>query len=367
MQTAIPCVLMRGGTSRGLYFLARDLPDAPYRRDRILMAAMGSPDSRQIDGAGGGTSTSSKVAIVSPSADDDADVDYLFAQVGVDTPTVDTAPSCGNILAGVGPYAIEQGLVAAAPGRTTVRIRNVNTGTIIDATVETPDGEVTFDGDQEIDGVPGSGAPIRLSFRSPMGAKTGRLLPTGTAADRIGGVEVTCIDAAMPMVVIEASSLGLKGDEAPAALDADAALLERIEAIRREAGRRMGLGDVAGSVIPKVAIVSPPRRGGGLCARYFVPDRCHAAIAATGAITLAACAVVDGSVVSRVARGVRETSGRVTIEHPAGAMAVDLECGGSGRSPVISRASIVRTARPIFVGAVQVPRHLIADDTAQAA
>ena len=367
MQTAIPCVLMRGGTSRGLYFLERDLPYPTAVRDDILLAAMGSPDSRQIDGAGGGASTSSKVAIVSPSADDAADVDYLFAQVGVDTPTVDTAPSCGNILAGVGPYAIEQGLVEAQPGRTTVRIRNVNTGTIIDAVVRTPDGHVAYEGDQRIDGVPGTGAPIRLAFRSPMGAKTGRLLPTGRPVDRVLGVDVTCIDAAMPMVVIDADALGLAGDEAPAELDADTDLMDRIEAIRREAGRLMGLGDVAGSVIPKVAVVSRPRNGGSLCARYFVPDRCHAAIAATGAITLAACTVVEGSIANRLARRDVSAPGSVLVEHPAGAMAVDLEYAGLGPSPVINRATIVRTARPIFVGAVQVPEHVMREEAAEAA
>ncbi|HEY5622442.1 MAG TPA: PrpF domain-containing protein, partial [Gammaproteobacteria bacterium] len=252
-QREIPCVFMRGGTSRGPYFLPEDLPADAETRDRVLLAAMGSPDTRQIDGLGGATTPTSKVAIVGRSGQADCDVDYLFAQVYVEKGIVDTAPSCGNMLAGVGPFAIERGLVDADDGETRVRIFNVNTGSRIEALVQTPDGVVEYEGDQHIDGVPGTAAPIVLSFTNIVGSKCGALLPTGERREEIDGIEVTCCDVAMPMFMMRATDLGLAGYEIDE-ITADRVRAERIETIRREAGRRMGLGDVTDSVIPKVGL-----------------------------------------------------------------------------------------------------------------
>lgn len=360
MQTSIPCVMMRGGTSRGLYFLGSDLPADPVLRDRVLLAAMGSPDSRQIDGAGGATSVTSKVAIVSPSDHPSADVDYLFAQVGVENATVDTGPSCGNILSGVAPFAIEQGLLQATDGETTVRIRNVNTGALIEAVVRTPGGYVEYEGETAIDGVPGTASPIPLGFLEPMGSKTGALFPTGLCIDTIDGIDVTCVDGAMPMVVIAAAELGLSGYEMPAELDANAGLLDRLENIRCTAARLMGLGDVREGVVPKLALVAPARNGGTICSRYFVPARCHGSYAATGAITLASCVLAEGTVAARVAAMVARSSGTVVIEHPAGRIAIDLVVTGSGVGLHVARAFVTRTARPIFAGSVMISGSILA-------
>ena len=248
---------------------------------------MGSAEPSQIDGAGGGTSVSSKVAIVSPSAHPWAQVDYLFAQVGVRDAIVDTAPSCGNILAGVAPFAIESGYVPAQDGETVVRIHNVNTGALIEAIVQTPGRQVCYDGDTVIDGVPGSAAPIKLGFRNIAGAKTGRLLPTGKVRDTVEGIPVTCIDLAMPMVLVPAASLGKSGHETKDELDTDTEFLGRLESLRREAALLMGLGDVSNSVIPKIALLAKPQGSSGVSSRYFVPQNCHAAHAATGAICIA--------------------------------------------------------------------------------
>lgn len=257
----IPCVLMRGGTSRGPFFLEQDLPAEPAERDRVLLAAMGSPHLLQLDGLGGGNSLTSKVAIVSRSSRPDADVDYLFAQVAVERAHVDLGPNCGNMLSAVGPFAIEAGLVPALDGETPVRIHNRNTGALVEATVQTPGGIVAYDGATAIDGVAGTAAPIKLNFLEAIGSKTGALLPTGSARSEIDGVPVTLVDYATPMLLLRAADLGLAGDETPPELDADPALLARLEQLRREAGRRMGLGDVAGRVIPKVGVLAgAPRR-----------------------------------------------------------------------------------------------------------
>ena len=356
MQRQIPCTMMRGGTSRGLYFRAEDLPADEATRDRVLIAAMGSADPSQLDGAGGGTSLTSKVAIVSPSAHPWAHVDYLFAQVGVDDPVVDTGPSCGNILAGVAPFAIENGYVTAQQGETIVRIRNVNTGALIEATVQTPGGFVTYDGDTVIDGVPGSAAPIALCFRNIAGGKTGALLPTGNACDTVNGVPVTCIDLAMPMVLAPAAAFGKTGYESKAALDADGDFLARLEKVRREAARRMGLGDVTGSVLPKVALLAKPRNGSGVSSRYFVPDRCHAAHAATGAICVAGAALIEGSVAHAVCQRDATDPAAVRVEHPKGTIEITLDADKNENA--IAGAAVIRTARPIFMGSVLVPAAL---------
>lgn len=355
MQTAIPCILMRGGTSRGPYFNAADLPTDPAVRDRVLLAVMGSPDVRQIDGIGGATSLTSKVAIISPSDHPEADVDYLFAQVSLDRPFVDTSPTCGNILAGVGPFAIETGLVAAEDGRTKVRIRNVNTDSLIDAVVMTPDRQVRYTGDTAIDGVPRTAAPVELNFTNIVGGKTGALLPTGNVRDVIEGVELTCLDVAMPMVIIPATELGKSGHESKAELDADRGFLEQLEMIRQAAARRMGMGDVTDKVIPKVSLLAVPRHGGTISSRYFVPDSCHAAHAVSGAICVACCTALKGSAADGLAVLEDDPPTRCRVEHPSGSIEVALDLSRSTDRLEVHSAGTVRTARKLFAGHVFVP------------
>lgn len=363
MQRSIPCVMMRGGTSRGLYFRASDLPRDTATRDAVLLAAMGSADPAQIDGAGGATSVTSKVAIVSPSSHPWADVDYLFAQVGVEKAVVDTQPSCGNILAGVGPFAIEAGYVAAEAGETTVRIHNVNTGALIECTVQTPGRQITYDGATAIDGVPGTAAPVRLAFRDIAGSKTGRLLPTGNARDTVRAVQVTCVDLAMPMVLVAAESLGKSGYETKEALDADTEFLDRLEGIRRDAGRLMGLGDVSESVVPKIAILAEPQGGSGVSSRYFVPERCHAAHAATGAICIAGATQIPGTIANELSVGNAAEHATVRVEHPKGAIGIGVTARDAGQTIEVDSAFVVRTARPIFRGEILVSAQVWPEDT----
>ena len=347
-EKRIPCTLMRGGTSRGPFFLASHLPRDPAKRDALLISAMGAGHELQVDGIGGGNPLTSKVAIVGPASVSGADVDYLFAQVKVAERVVDTSPNCGNMLSAVGPFAIEAGLVCAHDGTTIVRIHNVNTGKIIEARVATPDGRVSYEGDTGIDGVPGSAAPAHLAFADAAGAKTGKLLPTGQATDRILGVEVTCIDAAMPLVIVRAGDLGKTGYESPAELDADAPFLARLEAIRIAAGERKGLKNVAQSVIPKPVLIAAPRNGGTIAARYFMPASCHKAFAITGAVGLSTACVTSGTVAAALA-GAIQLPRTVAIEHPSGRLEISLERQAGRSEPV---ASLVRTARRLFEGAV---------------
>ena len=364
-QRAIPCMFMRGGTSRGPFFLLEDLPADSEVRDRVLLAAMGSPDPRQIDGLGGATTVTSKVAMVSPSQRPGIDVDYHFAQVWLDKAIVDTAPSCGNMLAGVGPFAIERRLVIPDADETRVRIFDVNTGSRIEAIVQTPGGTVTYAGDQRIDGVPGTGAPVVLSFSNVVGSKCGALLPTGTVQEEIDGVPVSCVDVAMPMVMMRAGDLGISGYE-PNEITGNAVLMQRIEKIRLDAGRRMGLGDVAESVVPKVGILAPPRRGGVVYSCYLTPHHVHAAHAVTGAICVACCMSIPGSVASMAARPPTEGIPRnavdafatVRIEHPSGAIPVRLKTKGGGAELRVHHAAIILTVRKIMDGRVFVPVHL---------
>lgn len=351
-QTPIPCLLMRGGTSKGPYFNAADLPADIDARDRLLLSAMGSPDARQVDGLGGADSLTSKIAIVSKSARPGIDVDYLFAQVSPDLDVVDTSPSCGNMLAGVAPYAIETGLIRPGDGETAVMIYNVNTGARIEAVAQTPAGAVAYDGDASIDGVPGTAAPIYLNFMDVVGAKTGALLPTGKARETIDGLDVTCIDVAMPMVLLRASDFGLSGYETRAEIDNNRLLFELIEPIRLEAGRRMGLGDVSGQVIPKVGLLAPPERDGDISSRYFTPWRVHAAHAVTGAVCLATAAAVEGSIAHEVCRPSEAGTRDVRIEHPSGQIDVRLETAGAGAGLQVIRAGVMRTARLIMRGEV---------------
>ncbi|MGD2137007.1 MAG: 4-oxalomesaconate tautomerase [Gammaproteobacteria bacterium] len=358
-EVEIPCMLMRGGTSKGPYFLATDLPADREIRDRMLLAAMGSPDARQIDGLGGATTLTSKVAIVSTSTLPDADIGYQFAQVSIDQAIVDTTPTCGNMLAGVGPFAIERGLVAAADGETTVHIHDVNTGARIVAVIQTPGGKPGYEGATEIDGVPGAAAPVRLRFQNIQGAKTGKTLPTGRPVDSIDGVEVTCIDVAMPMVIMRAADLGKTGYESKAELDADGALLRRLEAIRLEAACRMGMGDVSGSVIPKLGLVAPPARGGSITSRYFVPHQCHAAHAVSGGICVATCALMRGTVADGIGEVRRSGVELLRIEHPSGRLEIELGVQGYGPDLVVDYGGVIRTARKIMDGAVFLPAGLL--------
>ncbi|MCZ8096606.1 MAG: 4-oxalomesaconate tautomerase [Alsobacter sp.] len=350
MLMGIRCMLMRGGTSKGAYFLAQDLPPDPAERDRLLLSLMGSPDPRQVDGIGGGHPLTSKVAVVSRSTDPACDVDFLFAQVGVDKPSVDTTPNCGNILAGVGPFAIERGLVPARDGVTTVRVRILNTGTVSELRIETPGGAVEYLGDARIDGAPGTAAPIAIDFLDAEGSVCGALLPTGRVVDIVEGVPVTLIDNGMPVIVLRASDVGRTGHESRDALDQDMELKDRLEAIRLAAGPLMNLGDVRNKVVPKIALVAPPRDGGHIATRSFIPHECHAAIGVFAAVTVATAAVLPGSPAGTVARLPAGRVKTVSVEHPTGEFTVRLEVDGTAEHPVVTRAGLLRTARKLFDG-----------------
>jgi 2-methylaconitate cis-trans-isomerase PrpF len=359
-QIGIPCILMRGGTSKGPFFLADDLPTEPKARERVLLAAMGSPDSRQINGIGGADTLTSKIAIISKSKRADAEIDYLFAQCSVDRAVVDFSPNCGNMLAAVGPYAIETGLVQASDPVTKVRIHNVNTGAVIVATVQTPGGVVDYEGDASIHGVPGTSAPVYLEFSNIVGGKTGRLFPTGRPLDVIDGVEATCIDVAMPMVLMKASDFGITGYESKPELDANKDLIARFEAIRLKAGERMGMGDVSGKVVPKVGLLSAPRGpvpagGAAITSRYFVPWNCHAAHAVTGALCVGAAMMLPGTIARQIIPAPAGPFADLVIEHPTGSMGVAMETTGEGDAKTIHGGSFLRTARLLFVGEVFVP------------
>lgn len=358
MQTRIPSVLMRGGTSKGPFFLASDLPQDPPLRDQVLLAVMGSPDTRQIDGIGGADPLTSKVAIVSPSSRSDADVDYLFGQVLIDEARVDYGQNCGNMLAGVGPYAIERGLVAAAEGSTPVAIHMVNTGQIAVATVPTPGGQVQYEGDQRIDGVPGSAAAIPLEFRDTAGSTCGALLPTGNVQDHIDGIAVTCIDNGMPLVILRAEDLGCTGYETREQLDGHTELKQRVEAIRLKVGPMMNLGDVSQRTVPKMCLVSAPREGGAINTRSFIPHRCHASIGVLGAVSVATAVALPGSVCEGIAQLPAGDAPTLGIEHPTGQLAVQLQLQRHDHSVSVSSAALIRTARWLFDGHVCIPSHI---------
>lgn len=345
---------MRGGTSRAPYFLASDLPSERDAIARVLIAAMGAGSPLQVDGVGGGQPTTSKVAILSPSEHDGVDVDYLFAQVHAENPEVDFSPSCGNILAGVGPAALELGLVGARGDMTRVHIRNVNTGALIDADICTPGGELEYAGVARIDGVPGTAAPIVLNFRNVIGSKTGALFPTGNPTDVIDGIQLTCIDVAMPMVIGRAADFGITGHEPRDILDGDVRLFQRIESLRLEAGRLMGFGDVSTSVIPKFGLLAEPAEDGAVCARYFMPWRTHPAYAVTGAICTGCCLVAPGTVAEGVARLPEVRPYPLKIEHPTGSIDVLLDADVTDGLTLHS-AGLLRTARRLFMGEVSIP------------
>ena len=346
-EAGIPCLWMRGGTSKGAYFLASDLPADPGARDALLLRIMGSPDPRQIDGIGGADPLTSKAAVLGPSSRADADVDYLFLQVFVDRPVVTDAQPCGNILAGVGPAAIERGLVPVAGAVTPVRIHMLNTGEVATARVETPDGRVSYAGAAAIDGVPGTAAAVPLMFENIAGSMTGALLPTGRVVDVIDGVECTLIDNGMPCVVLRAADVGATGAESREALEADAALKARLEAIRLRAGPLMNLGDVAEKSVPKMTLVSAPTAGGAISTRSFIPHRVHASIGVLAAVTAATACLQRASPAAGLARIPED--GRFLVEHPTGAAEVFLDLAADG---TLKGAGTVRTARKLFDGRV---------------
>jgi 4-oxalomesaconate tautomerase len=358
MLTAIPCTLMRGGTSKGLYFHAHDLPAERPLRDRVLLAAMGSPDARQIDGVGGAHPLTSKVAVISRSTRPDADVDYLFLQVAVDKAEVSDSQNCGNILAGIGPWAIEQGLVGVAGATTPVRIHMVNTGSIAVAYVPTPGGGVEYEGDARIDGVPGTAAAIPLEFLDVAGSSCGSLLPTGALVDISDGIPVTCIDNGMPVVVLRAEDLGISGNETPEQLEANATLKARVEKIRLQVGPRMNLGDVAQKTVPKMCLVSVARHGGAISTRTFIPHRVHEAIGVLGAVSVATACVIPGTVAATVAKVSGGERQRLEVEHPTGFFTVDMEVVPQGQSVEVKRSALLRTARKLMRGEVFVPGHV---------
>ena len=356
MQTAIPCIVMRGGTSKGLYFKLADLPADIPTRDAVLLAAMGSPDPRQIDGMGGAHPLTSKIAIVSPPSRTDADVDYLFLQAVVDEARIDTSQNCGNLLAGIGPFAIEEGLVAATGDVTNVRINMLNTDSLAIAAVQTPGGRVRYDGSARIDGVPGTAAPIPIDFLDVAGSSCGALLPTGNARDVVEGVEVTCVDNGMPVVVMRASDFGKTGYESPEELEADTPLKARVEAIRLAVGPLMNLGDVTKKTVPKMCLVAPAQHGGVISTRNFIPHRVHEAIGVFGAVSVATACVIPGSIAAEVA-GIADPASvkSLDVEHPTGFFTVEMDIVITDGAVQIRRSALLRTARRLMKGEVYVP------------
>lgn len=343
------CMWMRGGTSKGGFFLKDDLPADQQARDAFLLRAMGSPDLRQIDGMGGADPLTSKVAVVSKSERAGVDVDYLFLQVFVDQAVVSDAQNCGNMLAAVGPFAIERGLVAASDTETRVTIWMENTGQVAVGTVQTPGGEVSYIGSAAIDGVPGTHAAVPIEFRDTAGSSCGQLLPTGNAVDTIQGIAVTLIDNGMPCVVIKAADVGITGYEDRESLDANTDLKKRIEAIRLVAGPMMNLADVTTKSVPKMMLVAPPRAGGAICLRSFIPHRAHATIGVLGAVSVATACLIDGSPAADVAcvpPGDRKT---LSVEHPTGELTCVLDCDENG---AVTSAALLRTARKLMDGVI---------------
>lgn len=357
MQTAVPCMQLRGGSSKGLYFKASDLPAEPALRQRVLLAAMcglGPDDPRQIDGLGGADPLTSKVAIVSPSARPGVDLEYEFVQVVVGANATDGIQTCGNLLAGVVPFAIEAGLLRAADGETRARVFLTNSDSVCEVVVQTPGRRVQYAGDARIDGAPGTAAPVFCHYLDTAGSACGELLPTGNPVAVIDGVRVTCIDNGMPVVLLRAADLGRTGAETPAQLNADGELKARLERIRLQAGPLMRLGDVARKVVPKMCLIAPPQAGGVVLTRTFIPHVCHAAIGVLGAVSVATACVIPGTVADGVA--VRPPAGAAySVEHPSGEFSVTLEIDARGPRPEVRRAGLLRTARLLSRGEVMIP------------
>lgn len=343
-----PCMWMRSGTSKGAYFLRSDLPDNDLYREQFLLSMMGTPDPRQIDGIGGADPLTSKVAIVESSKREGVDVDYLFQQVFVDQKLISGKQNCGNILAGVAPFAIERGLVEAKEGQTSVRIYMENTQQVATVTVQTPNKQVTYAGDCHIDGVPNTAAPIAVCFEDTAGSTCGALLPTGNEVDMIDGVSVTLIDNGMPVVVLRAKDFGLTGDEPREQLDDNVELKQRLESIRLQAGLMMNLGDVRELSVPKMTLVSAPQYGGGISTRTFIPHRCHASIGVLGAVSVASACILNAAPVKQLAEIQLEKQIHIDVEHPIGKMSVVLDI----EQDQVKSAAILRTARKLCDGTV---------------
>jgi len=355
-QTAISCSVLRGGTSKGLYFHAGDLPEDRRTRDAVLLAAMGSPDVREIDGMGGGHPLTSKVAVVGRSKRENVDVDYLFLQVWPDRAEVGDKQNCGNLLAGVGPFALEEAIVPTLDGTTAVRIWMENTKSVATAVIETPGRVVRYDGDTRIDGVPGTHAPIPIEFLDVAGSSCGALLPTGNASDEIKGVRVTCIDNGMPVVCIRAVDLGLTGYEEPAAIEANSEVCQRVEQIRLTAGPLMHLGDVTTATVPKISLLAPAKHGGIITTRTFIPHRVHEAIGVFGAVSVATACLIPGSVANEMI-GIHDPMGlyQMDVEHPSGFFTINLEVHSENGTIMFDHAAVIRTARLLMRGEVYVP------------
>ncbi|WOX06997.1 4-oxalomesaconate tautomerase [Microbulbifer pacificus] len=353
-QRAIPYMHLRGGSSKGLYFLAADLPAEASLRDQWLLDIVGR-DSRQIDGLGGGDPLSSKVAIVGPATREDADVDYLFVQVVVGENRVDTTPNCGNILAGVGPFAIESGLFPAQDSETRLRVHMVNSGKVCELVLQTPGGAMNYAGNARIDGVPGTSAPVICNYMDVAGSACGSLLPTGNVIDVVDGIEVTCVDNGMPVVVLRATDLGIRGDEPPAELNANNALKQKLQSIRLQLGPKMNLGNVDGAAVPKMCLISAPQQGGVINTRTFIPYQCHTSIGVLGAVSAATACILPGSVAEGIARLVEGNPLQLSVEHPSGEFSVSLDIDRDGDLPVVRQAGLLRTARLLSRGDLYLP------------
>ncbi|MCL2602224.1 MAG: 4-oxalomesaconate tautomerase [Treponema sp.] len=354
-QKAIPCCFMRGGTSKGPFFLAPDLPDDIELRDKVLLAAMGSPDARQIDGIGGAHPLTSKVGIVSKSAAPGVDLEFLFAQLQPNGDKVDTTPNCGNMLAAVVPFALERALVKATGDTSTFRVLTLNTDMLCDITVQTPNGVIEYAGDTAIDGAPGTAAPVKINFLDTAGSVCSGLLPTGKVRDTICGIDVTCIDNGMPMVMIDARSMGITGYETAADLNQNASLKKSLEELRLAASVEMGLGDTKEKSYPKMCMISESQHGGTVNTRCFIPHVCHEAVGVLGAVTIATACVMPGSVCDGIARVGKGLSQNISVEHPSGEFTIEMTLDDSGN---VTAASLLRTARLLMQGEVMVPRSL---------
>ncbi|MEP0944029.1 MAG: 4-oxalomesaconate tautomerase [Rhizobiaceae bacterium] len=358
-QTPVPYHFMRGGTSRGPYFNRADLPEDRETLAEVLIAVVGAGNPRNIDGIGGGTAVTTKVAMLSRSTEEAADIDYFFAQVAVEERLVDFSPTCGNILVGVGPAAIEMGLMPITGDETRVHIRAVNTGALVEAIVQTPNGSVNYQGDVAVDGVPGTAAPVALNFMEVVGSRTGSLFPTGRPIDRIGSHDVSCVDVAMPMAIARAESFGLTGHESLEELDANSDFFAQMESVRRTAGQLMGFGDVSKSVVPKFGLLAKAKGNGHFAARYFMPWTTHPTLAVTGSQCLAACALAPGTVAEGLVRTIDPSPATVTIEHPMGDMDVLVNYAVSGDQLDFRSAGVERTARLIARGELMVPSGIL--------
>jgi 4-oxalomesaconate tautomerase len=360
-QKSIPTVYMRGGTSKGLLFNKKDLPSDKRKLTKYLLAAMGSPDTRQINGMGGATSVTSKVCIISKSQETGIDIDYFFAQVLVDQASVDYEPTCGNMLSAVGPYSIEQGLIEAETDNTKIIIRAVNTGSIIEATIPTPNKKILYSGNYKVAGVPGEGAAILLKFKNLVGGVTGKLLPATKTIITINDIEVTCLDVSMPMVMANAIDFGIKGNETSLQLNSNESLLKKIEKIRLLAALKMGMGDVSGKVLPKFALLSQPLNGGSITSRYFTPNTCHETHAATGTNCIAAACLIPGTIASKISNIKANGEDRILVEHPLGTIDCIVETSKTEQTTsndYIISCGVYRTARKIMDGKIYIPENV---------